>query len=100
MVVVQKTCTAQAQQTSHLAQARRTWICVAAEHGRLFIVQDWHHPGLTGFLLQLACLGPPCHYSLITKSGPHRGSECWPLRPIGEGRWTQFCKDTRAKRRI
>lgn len=40
-----------------------------------------------------------CLYSLIVGSGPHMGSEYWPQQPTGEGRWTQFCKDTRAKMR-
>lgn len=69
----------------------------AAEHGRLFMGSEWQHPGLTGFLWQF---GPPCHYSLITKSAPHRGSECWPPQPAGEGHWTRFCKDSRARLRM
>lgn len=90
------------EQTSRLAQAPRTWNYVGgggvscrawtAVYGARVAPprSDWF-PLAARDLLAI---------SLITKSGPHRGSECWPLLPTGEGHWTRFCKDSRAKLKI
>lgn len=82
-----KMCTAQAQlkQRSHLAQVRRSRNHVGGQlrsmDGRLR-----GQSGTTRVWFPQAAH----YYSLIAGSGPHTGSECWPLRPTGAGRWTRF----------